>query len=640
MISDVYRNDIQGLRALCVLSITLFHASFVLLPGAFLGVDIFFVISGFLITGNILREREAGTFSFLSFFNRRLRRLMPAAVTVVVLTLIVGYFILSSQDYRAASKAGIASILSVSNILFWREAGYFDAANYTKPFLHYWSLSVEEQFYLIWPFLLVLAARLGGRKLVMAGVVAGFVLSLLSVELFAYDRSPTASFFLTPFRAFEFMCGAFIAVGKFEIRSRIGKDIATLVGLTAIVGSMILLTEHDRMPGFLSLFSLFGCALVLASPGARIGGVLRFRPMVLIGNASYSIYLVHWPVIAFYMYTVSTEPSLVAQFVLLFLTIALGFLVYVLVETPLRKREFWTPLGRAAPVAGLGSLAAGLVLCAAIWMMDGLPSRFQHAVSFEFDRAAMLQKMMDVRDSENAAPIEAGQPGFYLIGDSMSRDAAVMMSALRPDAKIEHFWISAQCQGLVLDRPALADKINFGLTRPQLESCQKLEARAFAPRELKKYDVIILASRWQAWSPDYFAPTIAKIRQATNAPIIVFGNGPAFSQDVATILERNRKAVASGMLKGKDVVTDLGLEKSTQDKAESLGVAFLDKTKLLCPDNVCTVMQPEQFVEPYYIDYAHISVSGAKFWAEKIRACDDTACRLLAEHAAKVAKTE
>ena len=137
MITDVYRNDIQGLRALCVLSITLFHASFVLLPGAFLGVDIFFVISGFLITGNILREREAGAFSFLSFFNRRLRRLMPAAVTVVVLTLIVGYFILSSQDYRAASKAGIASILSVSNILFWREAGYFDAANYTKPFLHY-----------------------------------------------------------------------------------------------------------------------------------------------------------------------------------------------------------------------------------------------------------------------------------------------------------------------------------------------------------------------------------------------------------------------------------------------------------------------------------------------------------------------
>lgn len=200
-----YRNDIQILRALAVLSVVIFHVDPTWLPGGYLGVDIFFVISGYVISSSILEGIDHGSFSFTSFYLKRARRILPALVVTVAFSLAVGALLFTPDDFGALGESAINSVVSVANILFWLQISYFDQDALTKPLLHMWSLSVEEQFYLIWPLLIVLFARLGHAALIGAVGVAG-LLSLLGAELMQAS-DPSASFFLMPFRIFQFAAG-------------------------------------------------------------------------------------------------------------------------------------------------------------------------------------------------------------------------------------------------------------------------------------------------------------------------------------------------------------------------------------------------------------------------------------------------
>lgn len=330
-----YRRDIDGLRAIAVMGVILFHSSIGHVPGGFTGVDVFFVISGFLITQVILSNLADGEFTFRAFYVRRFRRLFPAFFVTLLVSLVAGALFFSAEQMTRFGVSISAATFSVSNILFWSEHGYFDVASHLKPLLHTWSLSVEEQFYLVWPITLVWLTRYG-RRAVVAGLAVVFVASLGSNLLLQTYQS--ALFYLSPFRFFEFVIGAAVI---FMLRpvSNLAKEAANLAGLALIAVAYHAYTDTMLFPSYPALVPTVGAALVLWGGTARWSGLLLRNPLAVgIGLISYSLYLVHWPIIVFWEYVYPLPLLLREKLALLALTFALATLMYFCVERPFRAR--------------------------------------------------------------------------------------------------------------------------------------------------------------------------------------------------------------------------------------------------------------------------------------------------------------
>lgn len=309
-----YRPDIDGLRALAVLAVVIYHFNKQWLPGGFVGVDIFFVISGYLITGIIYSK---GTnFSFADFYGRRVRRILPAAIFVTAVTLIAGSFLLMPVDVKALSGSAIASALSGANIYYWLflDTSYFAASSDTVPLLHMWSLGVEEQFYLIWPALMIIAMRLGGKRLLVGAAVL-IAAASFAVSEYYVSRDPSFAYYMLPSRAGELLVGALLFLWQDSRRTLTtgAANVAGAVGLLMVGYSLALLSETGGFPGIRSIIPAVGTALLIAS-GINQGSVLAralTNPLFrYIGLRSFSLYLWHWPVLAFYRYAYG-EPSLV-----------------------------------------------------------------------------------------------------------------------------------------------------------------------------------------------------------------------------------------------------------------------------------------------------------------------------------------
>jgi len=326
------RDDIQALRAFAVMAVLLFHVDLPFASGGYLGVDIFFVISGYVIIGVIQRELANGEFSFRRFYLKRMCRILPALAVMVALTLMVGALVLMTGDMKYLGASAVASLAALSNFHFWQESGYFDAASHLKPLLHTWSLGVEEQFYLVAPAIVAFAYR---RKWLLQAIVVSGVLSLVAAQLLL-STAPEAVFFLTPFRAFEFCGGAVL-----HFLPAIRRGAAFFVGVAIMAGSVVFLDSSHAMPGLLSLVPVGGAMLCIAA-----GQALPLKTpawIVGIGNASYSIYLAHWPLIVFYKYVSDTHLDSVKQTCLLVASLLLGLVLNRAVERPMRRVEFWQP---------------------------------------------------------------------------------------------------------------------------------------------------------------------------------------------------------------------------------------------------------------------------------------------------------
>lgn len=362
-----YRPDIEGLRTIAVGGVLLCHFKAGFAAGGFAGVDVFFVISGYLITRLILSDVDRATFGFKAFYVRRARRLFPALFATLVGSLVIAALLFSPERMQAFSSSAIAAALSVSNILFWLQHGYFDAASNLKPLLHTWSLSVEEQFYLIWPLTVVLLVR-NGVSLTKALVVL-FTASL-AANLIWRDHS-SAIFYLLPFRIFEFAIGA-LAIFAERRWSRDNRTDEALVvaGLGMILISYGVFDETSRFPSLPALVPCFGTALLLLGGQARIGGLLLRNPLFMaIGKRSYSLYLVHWPVIVFYEYATLRPMGWKTAISLVALTFVLGWMMYAFVEQPFRKTaERPEPLlPRRFPQAAIASAVGLVLLCGTAW---------------------------------------------------------------------------------------------------------------------------------------------------------------------------------------------------------------------------------------------------------------------------------
>ena len=331
-----FRPDINGLRALAVLGVVAFHASRGLLPGGFAGVDVFFVISGFLITRIILSEREAKKFSLLFFYAKRVKRILPALLLVTFSVWTMGWFWADPHLFRMiGGHIEGSSYFTVNLWLLRKSQDYFGIDSSSQPLLHLWSLSIEEQFYLIWPALLLLLFS-GGRRLVGAGMALVFALSL-AFNLFETPREPSAAFYLLWSRAWELALGALLAWREVFVRRPASQpdlrwaELGAGLGLALICAAYLLLDETQGFPGWRALVPTMGSALVIAFPGSRIGRyALGNRIAQFFGLISYPLYLWHWPLFAF----AHIRPNAPSTGLLAALAVALAYLTWRFVERP------------------------------------------------------------------------------------------------------------------------------------------------------------------------------------------------------------------------------------------------------------------------------------------------------------------
>ncbi|MEO7974964.1 MAG: acyltransferase, partial [Thermoanaerobaculia bacterium] len=360
---DGYRPEVDGLRAVAVLVVLLFHAGVPGFRGGFVGVDIFFVISGYLITRLILGELEGERFRFARFYGRRARRLFPAMFVTLGATFVASLFILSPAHLEEASLSLVHALLSVSNVLFWSLAGYFDTAAETKPLLHTWSLGVEEQFYLLWPISVVLAYRWRGRRGVLALIAVVGLASLAAAEI-AAGRAPEAAFFLTPFRMCELALGGLcLWIERSPAIRGWRREGFTLGGLALIAYAVAAFSPGHRFPGLAAMVPCGGAALVLFGGRGRIASaLLANRLAVGIGLISYSLYLVHWPLFVLSRYGRADEPTALSRVTIIAVALLLATAIYFFVEQPFRRKRA-DGKGLSDPAFGLA--CAGLA-CALI----------------------------------------------------------------------------------------------------------------------------------------------------------------------------------------------------------------------------------------------------------------------------------
>lgn len=372
----MYRPEIDGLRAVAVLPVILFHAGIGLFEGGYVGVDVFFVISGYLITSILIEDIVRGRFSLLRFYERRARRILPALFFVVACTVPFAILWMLPAQLRDYSQSLVAVSLFSSNFLFWMESGYFEAGADLKPLLHTWSLAIEEQFYVIFPVLLFALWKLG--RSAMIWILALIAVISLGLAEWGWRDHPAANFFLAPGRVWELLAGSFCAFALHR-RALPGNDAAAALGLLAITVSVFLFDDTTPFPSLYTLLPVVGVLLIIlfGQQGTRVAALLSMKPIVGIGLISYSAYLWHQPLFAFARIRSLTEPSLALMLGLAVVSLILAALSWRYVEQPFRAG----PNTRLTTQSGVFATSiAGLVLIAGIgaWghVNKGLPDRF------------------------------------------------------------------------------------------------------------------------------------------------------------------------------------------------------------------------------------------------------------------------
>lgn len=492
-----YRADIDGLRALAVAIVILFHFEFDWFPGGFVGVDVFFVISGFLITSLIARQIADNRFSLIDFYERRFRRIYPNLLIVLAVTVVLGFLAMVPLTYRPFGRSLIWATLSASNFAFIGGNGYFDPDNLTKPLLHTWSLGVEEQFYLVFPWLLILAAKRGySTRWLIVGVVA---LSLaLSVGAAVFDWAP--SYFLLPTRFWELGIGALIAILPASHRLSSGQRSLLGVGGLLVIGwAALRLSESDPFPGYLALAPTLGAAAIIWANGGLASRVLSLPPLVWIGRLSFALYLWHWPLISIAagIGLAPTEPYV--RLAIAGLMLALSIAGYYLWEQPIRQRRMLA--GRKAFFAILGVCAIVLIAVgAAIFQTKGIPQRLP-ADLVEMEWAAKRDAFYIAKRCPalaNEGPVscplgdeDAGSVSFVIIGDSHAQAVA---------AEIGDLAKTLGLRGIYLGRAGCPPLAN--LTRTARSPCTQQYDFAMSQIKANNPQLVILISQWTALTGD------------------------------------------------------------------------------------------------------------------------------------------
>jgi peptidoglycan/LPS O-acetylase OafA/YrhL len=636
-----YRPDIDGLRGIAVLSVVAFHAGVRMLAGGFVGVDIFFVISGFLISGIIFKKLDEGHFSFANFYARRIRRIFPALIIVLLFTWAVGWFTLIPDNYKQLGQH-IAGAGFMSNFLFWKESGYFDTGAQFKPLLHLWSLGIEEQYYLLWPLTVFLLWKTKFRGSILALLfVASFGLNMWRIT-----ASPAAVFYLPQTRFWELLIGGFAAyinaykkdrldniLGRLLLRTSSPQSLASLqnikasMGLLLILLALLKLDESKAFPGAWGLLPTLGAFLLIsAGPQARINQkILSNRILVFVGLISYPLYLWHWPLLSFLRIVSSNEPSPAVKAAAVACAFVLAWMTYRFVERPLRQGNAlhggMTPVQILVPgmlvVCGLGAFSVAT---------NGLPSRLpqeireiaayntdEHVSGWRADKC-FLSPDQDSQAFDSfctdAAPSDG--PLLFLWGDSHAADLYPGIHALQSNHTFRVAQYTASACNPILD-----------FDEPRRPHCRQINDWIFAKvKELHPDTVILAAQIWALYPTDTSASisrTVAAIKQAGIRRVILVGPNPQWRDSLPRLLLHYSKA---GLKKIPERMTE-GLNKAymTADRALSIqaaagGAIYLSPISTLCNESGCLTRITENGkTDLTSFDENHLTLIGSRYLA-------------------------
>lgn len=622
MTKTEYRADIDGLRAIAVILVLAFHAFPNLVPGGFIGVDVFFVISGFLIT----RIISFGDFSFRGFYARRARRLFPALALVTAFSVIAGWLYLTPAQFESLGKQVLASSLFVPNLLFWSEAGYFDAAAQTKPLLHLWSLGVEEQFYFVWPALLLVSARL---RLNIIWVLAGVtLLALVHCLHLHYVGASSAAFYSPLSRAWELSAGGLLAFATVKPNTSRWSTLGVVVGLGMLVLHARYIGGGSHWPNITTITVVIGSMLVIyfgrASNFAQraLGSTL----MVFLGRISYPLYLWHWPILTFLYLRNGAAISNQQAAAALFVSFCLAALTYLAVEEPLKKRlslRFLATLATSV-LALVGATGFTIVL------LKGIPSRLPTSL-----QEALAYEQYDFK-------ADAYNPGCWL--DNTEPTSKLLPVCIqRSEVDSIAIWGDSHAARLSpgLRKVFGADRVSqltrngcapvLGLGAPASLGCRDGNADVLALIEKLRPKTLILFGAWQNYPTLWestsehgrmLIDTIRKVKAAGISKILIIGPAPRFDPSLPSMLLRDwslvRWTTVPVRLKTDLRATD-AIDKNLEQLAKETHVGFFSLINLLCNDDGCLTKLATSRSNLLSWDYGHLTTDGAEIVAHALQ---------------------
>lgn len=644
-----FRNDINGLRAIAVIAVVIFHFNSAWLPGGFAGVDVFFVISGYLMTSIIYRGLDNQNFSLIKFYKARARRILPPLVTVCLILLVFGWFFIAPLDYSSLGKHITSSIGFFSNIVYWREAGYFNAASHEKWLLHTWSLSVEWQFYMLYPIALILFQRFIDLKnirwVLLIATVVGFLFSI-----YASYRWPNAAFYLLPTRAWEMMVGGLAFF--FPLALSVSKQrIMEWLGLALILSSYVIFSKYDMWPGYLALVPVLGTFFVIIA--ARNNSWLTNNPLSqFIGTISYSVYLWHWVIYVMLKY-LGKGDDIVFVISAIFFSLVTGYLSYKYVEqlinTPKNDRSSRVIIDSKSALASFFFIV--VLTGGAISIPNGFPSRFNADVIIAEAEAKNKDKYHELCNAKNnkinwfpdciyvdESNLANVKPSLILIGDSHA--GAVVTSVAKSANKQGHPGVLLNYKHGCMTVPNV---MRFDGQQPD---CSDYSTALFEKlRSANDHNPVLIVNR--LGSKFYGVPadpakalsyvkgtslTLAK----ENLPTLRQELRDNYTKEICS-LTKNRKVFvlkpipemehnvpkyfASQKIVYGDKSSELTLSKSHYDErnayildmldnaARQCGITLLDPTEVLCDKQSCKGTHNGR---PIYYDDNHLSEYGNK----------------------------
>jgi peptidoglycan/LPS O-acetylase OafA/YrhL len=612
-----YRPEIDGLRAFAILPILLLHCGVSQLQGGFVGVDIFFVISGYLITAIITREIEAGSFTLADFYRRRIVRILPALLAMAAIVLAVGCWLLFPNQLQDLGRSAASVGAFASNIYFYATTDYFAQSAELKPLVHTWSLAVEEQFYLLYP-LFLLAMRNRSRRTIIRALIALAIASFAVGGWQSWQGDVTAGFYLLPSRIWELMLGGLVALGAYpRISSRLLRDVLCWLALAGIVACCIMIGARWPFPVPFALPPA-GCAAILLAyaSGNRASALLSWRPLRGIGLISYSLYLWHRPVIAYYLTGRAFTPTPLDTAILIALSVAAGTLSYALIERPALRR--WRKgsglaLHRAA-LAALGLLvAAGLAVVFFAPRIGALPPDVAKVIGylgFEGTPAGKREfgtgRCFEIPTGNYLDPaclrIATDRPSVLLVGDS---HAAQLSQALRerlePGLRLQQVTV-AGC------RPALDTR---GLRR-----CRRVRDIILRETDLSRVSAIVLAGRWEQEDIGPLAKTVASLRARKVPVVAVIGPVVEYDADMPDILARAMLAGDPERIAALRITEREAVDDRLGPAVRAAGGRYLSHFAIECPTRRCRLFMPDG--APTHIDHSHLSPLAARVVADRI----------------------
>jgi peptidoglycan/LPS O-acetylase OafA/YrhL len=521
-----YRREIDGLRAVAVLPVLFFHSGSEWFKGGFVGVDIFFVISGYLITSIILAEKEAGKFTLLTFYERRARRILPALFFVMLICLPFAWYWMLPYQLIDFGQSLIGVPVFSSNVVFWLQSGYFEAAAEKKPLLHTWTLAVEEQFYIIFPLLIIIFWRRGKNWLAVLFAVAA--VASIGLAEWGWWNHPVPNFFLAPTRAWELLIGSLLAVYYPMLhRRRYLPPVSQLVSFAGFVLITYAIFNFDKdtpYPSTYTLIPTLGTALIIlfSNPDTIVGRVLAHRWLVGIGLISYSIYLWHQPLFAFARIRNFDVPNSWLPSLLCVSSVVLAYLTWQYVERPFRDKQI---VNRKVLFFSALSMSALMISIGTVFILkDGYASRYPESdrylasLSFSDQKWYVSRRFYDAQLSA----FDARNPKIFIVGDSYAMDFVNSYSEnhYMRNASVSTLLVKAEC-GLVISGRDFSSHIPPA-KRVSCERRKPFEQEKTINR-IRESDVLILAAAWKLWEAQYLDETITALKRLGAKKILVVG---------------------------------------------------------------------------------------------------------------------